>query len=81
MSLRPLVRAALLRNTALRTGTTRTYATQPAGNPLLEVFNRKVKNIQRDRAAWDVEESRKVDYLKDEVAVRLCERLLASNNS
>jgi NADH dehydrogenase [ubiquinone] 1 alpha subcomplex assembly factor 5 len=45
---------------------------------VLEVFNRKTKHLQKDRAARNVEESRKVDYLKDEVAMRLCERLLVS---
>jgi NADH dehydrogenase [ubiquinone] 1 alpha subcomplex assembly factor 5 len=54
----------------------RTYASQTPGNPMLEVFNRKTKQLQKDRAAQNVEESRKVDYLKDEVAMRLCERLL-----
>ena len=43
---------------------------------MLEVFNRKTKHMQKDRAARNVEESRKVDYIKDEVAMRLCERLL-----
>ncbi|KAK5800517.1 hypothetical protein VI817_002729 [Penicillium citrinum] len=32
--------------------------------------------LEKERAAMNVEESRKVDYLKDEVAMRLCERLL-----
>ncbi|KAL2809782.1 S-adenosyl-L-methionine-dependent methyltransferase [Aspergillus granulosus] len=54
----------------------RTYASQTPGNPVLEIFNRKTKHLQKDRAAQNVEESRKVDYLKDEVAMRLCERLL-----
>ncbi|KAJ0424185.1 S-adenosyl-L-methionine-dependent methyltransferase [Aspergillus carlsbadensis] len=54
----------------------RTYASQTPGNPVLEIFNRKAKHLQKDRAAQNVEESRKVDYLKDEVAMRLCERLL-----
>jgi NADH dehydrogenase [ubiquinone] 1 alpha subcomplex assembly factor 5 len=57
---------------------TRAYASQTPGNPMLEVFNRKTKHLQKDRAARNVEESRKVDYLKDEVARRLCERLLVS---
>ncbi|BDD57051.1 hypothetical protein MAP00_002453 [Monascus purpureus] len=61
---------------AAATAVLRTYATQPPGNPTLEVFNRKVKHLQKDRAGLKVEESRKVDYLKDEVAMRLCERLL-----
>ncbi|KAL5002359.1 S-adenosyl-L-methionine-dependent methyltransferase [Aspergillus recurvatus] len=54
----------------------RTYASQTPGNPVLEIFNRKAKHLQKDRAAQNVEESRKVDYLRDEVAMRLCERLL-----
>ncbi|KAL1993555.1 hypothetical protein VTN49DRAFT_2224 [Thermomyces lanuginosus] len=54
----------------------RNYAVQTPGRPTLEVFNRKVKHLQKDRAARNVEESRKVDYLKDEIARRLCERLL-----
>ncbi|KAL4743411.1 S-adenosyl-L-methionine-dependent methyltransferase [Aspergillus similis] len=44
----------------------RTYASQTPGNPVLEIFNRKVKHLQKDRAAQNVEESRKVDYLRDE---------------
>ena len=35
-----------------------------------------VKHMQKDRAAQNVEKSRQVDYIKDEVAKRLCERLL-----
>lgn len=56
----------------------RTYASQAPGNPIWEVFNSKTKHIQKDRAARNVEESRNVDYIKDEVALRLCERLLVS---
>lgn len=43
---------------------------------MLQVFNDKTKYLQRERAAADVEASRRVDYLRDEVADRLCERLL-----
>ena len=43
---------------------------------MLQVFNDNTKHLQRERAAADVEASRKVDYLRDEVANRLCERLL-----
>lgn len=32
--------------------------------------------MQKERAAQDVENSRISDYLKDEVALRVCERLL-----
>lgn len=34
--------------------------------------------MQRERAATNVEGSRQADYLKDEVAIRLCERLLVN---
>ncbi|KAJ5978814.1 hypothetical protein N7501_002156 [Penicillium viridicatum] len=69
-------RASLSRRCFTQTTTIRKYASQTPGNPMLEVFNRKVKHLQKDRAGRNVEESRKVDYLKDEVAMRLCERLL-----
>lgn len=54
----------------------RRYAVQTPGNPTLEVFDRKTKYLQKERAAHNVEESRNVDYLRDEVASRLSERLL-----
>ncbi|CAG8498906.1 7239_t:CDS:10 [Ambispora leptoticha] len=40
------------------------------------VFNRDVKTRQRSRAAIDKETSRQVDYLKDEVAQRIVDRIL-----
>ncbi|MCJ1452716.1 hypothetical protein MMC28_003059 [Mycoblastus sanguinarius] len=46
------------------------------GAPMLQVFNDNTKHLQRERAASDIETSRRVDYLRDEVAARLCERLL-----
>ncbi|CDM33943.1 hypothetical protein DTO013E5_1679 [Penicillium roqueforti] len=69
-------RASLSRQCSAPTTTIRKYASQTPGNPMLEVFNRKAKHLQKDRAARNVEQSRNVDYLKDEVAMRLCERLL-----
>lgn len=54
----------------------RSYAVQAPGAPTLQVFNRKTKYLQKERAARDVERSRQTDYLKDEVAMRLAERLL-----
>ncbi|KAI0381600.1 S-adenosyl-L-methionine-dependent methyltransferase [Hypomontagnella monticulosa] len=54
----------------------RFYAFQAAAPPIHQVFNRRTKWLQRERAAADVENSRVADYLKDEVAVRLCDRLL-----
>ncbi|ROV87547.1 hypothetical protein VSDG_09781 [Cytospora chrysosperma] len=59
-----------------RPSTRRTYAFQASGAPVFEVFNRRTKWMQRERAAANVEGSRQADYLKDEVAIRLCERLL-----
>ncbi|KAI8323000.1 S-adenosyl-L-methionine-dependent methyltransferase [Martensiomyces pterosporus] len=41
-----------------------------------EVFDRSAKRMQRDRAASRWEDSREVDYLKDEVAARVADRLL-----
>ncbi|KAI0484463.1 S-adenosyl-L-methionine-dependent methyltransferase [Xylariaceae sp. FL0804] len=60
----------------LPTWSRRSYAFQAATPPILEVFNRRTKWMQRERAAGDLENSRLADYLKDEVAIRLCERLL-----
>ncbi|EWC44026.1 hypothetical protein DRE_01378 [Drechslerella stenobrocha 248] len=50
----------------------------PAG---LQIFDRAVKRLQRDRAASNASESRNVDYLRDEVADRLVERLYDINRS
>ncbi|RAH77503.1 S-adenosyl-L-methionine-dependent methyltransferase [Aspergillus japonicus CBS 114.51] len=83
--LRPVVRSRLPTTTTTTTPATatpscrshrRNYAMQTPGNPVLEIFNRRVKHLQKDRAAQNVDESRKTDYIKDEVAMRLCERLL-----
>ncbi|KAJ2724030.1 hypothetical protein GGI07_002235 [Coemansia sp. Benny D115] len=41
-----------------------------------EVFDRQAKLMQRSRAASRVADSREVDYLKDEVAARVADRLL-----
>lgn len=56
----------------------RNYAVQAPGSPTLQVFDRHAKYLQKERAAANVERSRQVDYLKDEVAIRLSERLLVS---
>ena len=44
-----------------------------------KVFDRHVKKLQRDRAVLDPDQSRVVDYLRDEVADRVVDRLLVSN--
>lgn len=54
----------------------RSYAFTAAGAPTFQVFNRRTKWLQKERAASNPEVSRQADYLKDEVAARLCERLL-----
>ncbi|KAI0508281.1 S-adenosyl-L-methionine-dependent methyltransferase [Xylaria bambusicola] len=54
----------------------RSYAFQAAAPPIHKVFNRRTKWLQKERASQDVENSRIADYLKDEVAMRVCERLL-----
>ncbi|KAF9360861.1 hypothetical protein BGX34_007461 [Mortierella sp. NVP85] len=41
-----------------------------------QVFNRETKRQQKERAASNVEQSRQVDYVKDEVAFRVVDRLL-----
>ncbi|KAI7859632.1 S-adenosyl-L-methionine-dependent methyltransferase [Circinella umbellata] len=54
----------------------RHYATAAHGAANFQVFNRDVKRMQKDRAASNVETSRTVDYLKDEVAARVADRLM-----
>lgn len=73
ISLRPFLPHPAIRR---RFFAIRRYAVQAPGAPSLQVFNRHTKYLQKERAASDGETSRKLDYLKDEVASRLCERLL-----
>ena len=77
---RSCVRAASVWQKRGRCGFGCGYATQAPGAPSLQVFNRDTKRLQRERAAADVELSRRVDYLRDEVAKRLCERLLVRSH-
>jgi NADH dehydrogenase [ubiquinone] 1 alpha subcomplex assembly factor 5 len=51
----------------------RQYSTVPQS---FQVFDRHVKQLQKDRAASNAEQSRTVDYLKDEIAARVADRLL-----
>ena len=73
LALRPLLRPAIARCTIV---TSRSYAVQAPGSPTLQIFNRQAKYLQKERAAGNVETSRQADYLKDEVAMRLSDRLL-----
>ncbi|KAL2256326.1 hypothetical protein VTK26DRAFT_1834 [Humicola hyalothermophila] len=54
----------------------RAYAFQASGAPVFNVFNSRTKWLQKERAGANPELSRQADYLKDEVAMRVCERLL-----
>lgn len=65
-----------LRRRCLPLQTTRRYAVQAPGAPMMEIFSGQQKWLQKERAAADRETSRSVDYLRDEVASRLCERVL-----
>ncbi|KAF1919060.1 S-adenosyl-L-methionine-dependent methyltransferase [Ampelomyces quisqualis] len=58
---------------------TRRYAVQAPGAPAFDVFSNQHKWQQKERAASNAELSRSVDYLRDEVASRLCERILDIN--
>lgn len=86
---RLLSRASKLstRNTApshlrqFQTTPSRQYAIQSPGAPAVEVFSSRTKWQHKERAAANIEQSRKVDYLRDEVAARLCDRLLDINRS
>ena len=73
LTIRPLLpRAGLKRKLCV----SRSYAVQAPGSPTLQIFDRHAKIQQKERAAKSVETSRQADYLKDEVAIRLSERLL-----
>ncbi|KAF4453614.1 putative methyltransferase [Fusarium austroafricanum] len=54
----------------------RFYAVQAAGAPRFQVFNKRTKWLQKERAGLNPEQGREADYLKDEVAIRVSERLL-----
>ncbi|OBZ89759.1 NADH dehydrogenase [ubiquinone] 1 alpha subcomplex assembly factor 5 [Choanephora cucurbitarum] len=60
-------------------GSKRFYASATSTPQPFQVFDRHVKLLQKDRAASDVEQSRTVDYLKDEIAARVADRLLDIN--
>ena len=74
-ALRPWLHISALR----RIPTSRFYAVQAPGAPTLEVFNQTVKLLQKERAGANFQHSRATDYLKDEVARRLVDRLLDIN--
>lgn len=62
---------------------TRSLASIAANTPSspFQVFDRSAKILQKNRSAADVNQSRTVDYVRDEVADRLIERLMVRNLS
>ncbi|GAP85564.1 putative NADH dehydrogenase [ubiquinone] 1 alpha subcomplex assembly factor 5 [Rosellinia necatrix] len=54
----------------------RSYAFQASTPHVYEVFDQRTKRLQKERAGHNAEGGRVSDYLKDEVAMRVCERLL-----
>ncbi|KAK2591174.1 hypothetical protein QQS21_011130 [Conoideocrella luteorostrata] len=66
-------------STSVRVSSRRTYAIHSSSAPRFQVFNRRTKWLQKERVASRPEESRQADYLKDEVAIRVSERLLDIN--
>ena len=71
-------RLSLLASPSPAINSRRAYAVLSGGAPRFQVFNRRAKWLQKERAASKPEENRQADYLKDEVALRLSERLLVS---
>lgn len=59
----------------LRSSKKTIYQLRWYSNPAYEVFDRNSKRLQKDRAAQNPETSRKVEYLRDEIASRIAERL------
>jgi hypothetical protein len=71
-------RPQILRPATATPSARRAYAFQASGGAVFKVFNSRTKWLQKERAAANPELSRQADYLKDEVAMRVCERLLVS---
>ncbi|EGP88541.1 unnamed protein product [Zymoseptoria tritici ST99CH_1A5] len=71
----------LWRSGRTATTATRNYAVQAPGAPTIEVFENRTKWLQKERAAANVSQSRQVDYIRDEVAARLCDRVLDINRN
>ncbi|QPH06251.1 hypothetical protein C2857_004610 [Epichloe festucae Fl1] len=68
-----------IRSASIQGNSQRWYAVHSSGAPRFQVFNRRTKWMQKERAASKPEQSRQADYLKDEVAIRVSERLLDIN--
>lgn len=83
--LRSAVRLHNLRSTAFpkpllhHSCPSRPYAIQAPGAPTLQVFDQHKKYLQKERAGSVPDRSRQTDYLRNELASRLCDRLLDIN--
>lgn len=76
-----LTRSALPKSLsgAISSSTKRSYAVPsfaPSSASPFQVFDRNLKRSQRDRAAANKERSRLTDYVKDDVAQSMVDRLL-----
>ena len=80
-SSRVLHNTKLLNRPTAASRRTRRYAVQAGGSPIVEVFDQRTKWLHKERAASNAPQSRQVDYVRDEVATRLCERLLDINRN
>lgn len=76
---RAIKHVSALKQASLTHATRRHYAIQAPGAPSVEVFSSPTKWLHKERAARNANHSRQVDYLRDEVAARLCDRLLDIN--
>lgn len=70
------VAAAACRPQTLRPLQTRSYAFAALSGPGFKIFNHRTKWLQKERAAANIDASRQADYLRDEIAARVAERLL-----
>jgi len=59
-----------------RYATPKSQTSPLAASSALNVFDTRAKRLQRERAAYDTEFSRITDYLRDEVAGVMVDRLL-----
>ncbi|RFU78964.1 methyltransferase type 12 [Trichoderma arundinaceum] len=74
-----LTRLAPLSSSQFAASAPRRFYAVASGATRFQVFNRRTKWLQKERSASNPDESRQADYLKDEVAIRLTERLLDIN--
>ncbi|EME87404.1 uncharacterized protein MYCFIDRAFT_26854 [Pseudocercospora fijiensis CIRAD86] len=78
---RTALRLCQWRNSRVPALSSRSYAVQAPGAPTVEVFDQRTKWLHKERAASSPEQSRQVDYLRDEMAMRLCDRILDINRT